>query len=151
SWGIETYKPTCIIDAATLTGAVIIGLGHHYTGLISNNDELTEQMIEAGRISGEPVWRLPLDKNFKKQIESKVADIKNTGGRPGGSITAGAYLSNFVDETPWVHLDIAGTAWDFTDKPYIPKGPSGTATRTFINLIRNWKFGKVRPAKQTKN
>ena len=151
SWGIETYKPTCVVDAATLTGAVIIGLGHHYTGLISNNDALSEQVIEAGRMSGEPLWRLPLDKHFKKQIESKVADIKNTGGRPGGTITAGAYLSNFVDDTPWIHLDIAGTAWDFTEKAYIPKGPSGTATRTFINLIRHWKTGKVRPAKDAKN
>ncbi|WDP90585.1 MAG: leucyl aminopeptidase [Desulfobacter sp.] len=148
AYGIKTYKPDCVIDAATLTGAVIIGLGHHYTGLVSNNDELVKQVQAAGSTAGEPVWRLPLDKNYKKQIESKVADIKNTGGRPGGTITAAAYLSNFVDNTPWAHLDIAGTAWDFTEKPYIPKGPSGTATRTFINLIRNWKTGRVKPDKK---
>jgi len=147
AYGIKTYKPDCVIDAATLTGAVILGLGHHYTGLISNNDELVKQVESAAARSGEPVWRLPLDKNFKKQIESKVADIKNTGGRPGGTITAAAYLSNFVGTTPWAHLDIAGTAWDFTKKTYIPKGPSGTATRTFINLIRNWKTGKISPDK----
>ncbi|MCG8684330.1 MAG: leucyl aminopeptidase [Desulfobacterales bacterium] len=144
SYGIKTYKPNCVIDVATLTGAVIISLGHHYTGLVSNNDALVKQLESAGSCSGEPVWRLPLDKNYKKQIESKVADIKNIGGRPGGTITAAAYLSNFVDKTPWAHLDIAGTAWDFTEKTYIPKGPSGTATRTFINLIRNWKTGQMK-------
>ena len=147
AYGIKTYKPDCVIDAATLTGAVIIGLGHHYTGLVSNSDTLVAQLESAGRKAGEPLWRLPLDKNFKKQIESKVADIKNIGGRPGGTITAAAYLSNFVGETPWAHLDIAGTAWDFTEKTYIPKGPSGTATRTFINLIRNWETGRVKPEK----
>ncbi len=144
AYGIETYKPTCVLDAATLTGAVIIGLGHHYTGVVSNNDALVKAVETAGSLAGEPVWRLPLNKNYEKQIESDVADIKNTGGRPAGTITAAAYLSNFVGKTPWAHLDIAGTAWDFTKKAYIPKGPSGTATRTFINLIRNWKKGKVK-------
>ncbi|MCP4451538.1 MAG: peptidase M17, partial [Planctomycetes bacterium] len=109
SYGIKTYEPTCVIDVATLTGAVILGLGHHYTGLVSNNDALVKQVEAAGSKSGEQVWRLPLNKNYNKQIESKVADIKNVGGRPGGTITAAAYLSNFVDETPWAHLDIAGT------------------------------------------
>lgn len=144
AWGIETFEPTCVLDAATLTGAVIIGLGHHYTGLVSNNDALVKAVEAAGNLAGEPVWRLPLNKNYEKQIESKVADIKNTGGKPAGTITAAAYLSNFVGKTPWAHLDIAGTAWDFTKKAYIPKGPSGTATRTFINLVRNWKTGKVK-------
>ncbi|MDQ1268870.1 MAG: leucyl aminopeptidase, partial [Thermodesulfobacteriota bacterium] len=144
AWGIETFEPTCVLDAATLTGAVIIGLGHHYTGLVSNNDALVKAVEAAGNLAGEPVWRLPLNKNYEKQIESKVADIKNTGGKPAGTITAAAYLSNFVGKTPWAHLDITGTAWDFTKKAYIPKGPSGTATRTFINLVRNWKTGKVK-------
>ncbi len=141
AYGIETFKPDCVVDVATLTGAVIIGLGHHFTGLISNNDELVKRLEAAGKLAGEPVWRLPLNKEYEKQIESKVADIKNIGGKPGGTITAAAYLSNFVNKTPWAHLDIAGTAWDFTEKSYIPKGPSGTAVRTFINLIRNWKPG----------
>ncbi|MEH0018730.1 MAG: leucyl aminopeptidase [Desulfobacter sp.] len=147
SYGIKTYSPTCVIDVATLTGAVIIGLGHHYTGLVSNNTALVKQIEAAGSLSGEPVWRLPLDKNYKKQIESNVADIKNVGGRPAGTITAAAYLSNFIGDTPWAHLDIAGTAWDFTKKAYIPKGPSGIATRTFINLIRNWESGRVKHKK----
>ncbi|WP_022665755.1 leucyl aminopeptidase [Desulfospira joergensenii] len=138
AYGIKTYKPDCVIDAATLTGAVIIGLGHHHTGLVSNNEKLTSLVTAAGKKAGEPVWPLPLTKAYKKQIESKVADIKNLGGKDGGTITAAAYLSNFVDKTPWVHLDIAGTAWDFTEKSYIPKGPSGIAVRTFLNLIRDW-------------
>ena len=139
AWGIKTYAPDCVVDIATLTGAVIIGLGHHYTGMVSNNDALARRLEDAGRDAGEPVWRLPLNEDYIKQIESKVADIKNTGGKPAGTITAAAYLSKFVGDTPWAHLDIAGTAWDFTEKSYIPKGPSGTGVRTFINLIRSWK------------
>ena len=133
------YKPAAIVDIATLTGAVIIGLGHHYSGMVSNSDALYERLSAAGKEAGEPVWRLPLNKDYEKQIESRVADIKNVGGKPGGTITAAAYLSKFVDKTPWAHLDIAGTAWDFTEKSYIPKGPSGIGVRTFISLIRSWK------------
>ena len=144
AYGIETYTPDCVIDIATLTGAVIFGLGHHYSGLISNHDILSDRISAAGNEAGEPVWRLPLNKDYKKQIESKVADIKNVGGRPAGTITAGAYLSNFVGETPWAHLDIAGTAWDFTKKSYIPKGPSGIGVRTFLYLIRSWENGVLK-------
>ena len=143
SWGIKEYSPDCVIDVATLTGAVIIGLGHHYSGMVSNNDRLCEQLISAGNQSGEPVWRLPLNDDYKKQIKSDVADIKNIGGRPAGTITAAAYLSNFVGDTPWAHLDIAGTAWDFTKKTYVPKGPSGICVRTFLYMIRNWKTGQL--------
>jgi len=123
---------------ATLTGAAIIGLGHHYTGLLSNNDTLVGRLIEAGDKSGEPLWRLPLGKDYAKQIESRVADIKNAGGKAGGTITAAAYLEKFVGGTNWAHLDIAGTAWDFTEKSYIPKGPSGIAVRTLLQLVRDW-------------
>ncbi len=144
AYGIKKYAPDCVIDIATLTGAVIMGLGHHYTGLIGNNDTLCELLISAGKKAGEPIWRLPLTKEYKKQIESKVADIKNIGGKPAGSITAAAYLSNFVGKTPWAHLDIAGTAWDFTEKSYIPKGPSGIGVRTFLYLIRSWKKGMLK-------
>jgi leucyl aminopeptidase len=84
-----------------------------------------------------------LTKEYKKQIESPVADIRNIGGKPGGAITAAAYLSHFVGKIPWAHLDIAGTAWDFTKKSYIPKGPSGVGVRTFLNLIRNWENGAL--------
>lgn len=143
AYGIEKYKPDCVVDLATLTGAVIIALGHHYSGLMTNNDRLAEKLTAAGDICAEPVWRLPLGKLYAKQIESKVADIKNTGGKPGGSITAAEYLHQFVGEVPWAHLDIAGTAWDFSEKSYIPKGPSGVGVRTLIELLRRWENGSL--------
>jgi leucyl aminopeptidase len=143
AYGIKTYKPDAVVDLATLTGAVIVGLGHHRTGLLANNDSLAERLLSAGERAAEPLWRLPLGTEYSKQIESKVADIKNTGGKGAGTITAAAYLQEFVGDTPWAHCDIAGTAWGFTEKSYVPKGPSGTGTRTLITLVRNWKqFGK---------
>ncbi len=153
SYGVDKYKPDCIIDLATLTGAVIVALGHHRSGLVSNNDELAERVIAAGERCGEPVWRLPLDDAYSKQIESDVADIKNVGGKPAGTITAAAYLHKFIKEIPWVHLDIAGTAWEFTEKEYIPKGPSGVGVRTLITLLRDdvlSEFGKQRRSKSKK-
>ncbi len=139
AYGIENFKPDCVVDLATLTGAVIVGLGHHRTGLLGNNQKLVKRLLAAGKRAGEPLWQLPLDKEYVKQIESDVADIKNTGGPAAGTITAAAYLQTFVGDTPWVHLDIAGTAWNFTKKSYIPKGPSGTGTRTLVELVRSWK------------
>ena len=139
AYGIKTYKPDAVVDLATLTGAVIVGLGHHRTGLLATSDSLVEQILAAGDRAGEPLWRLPLGPEYSKQIESKVADIRNIGGKGGGTITAAAYLQEFVGETPWAHLDIAGTAWNFTEKSYVPKGPSGIAVRTLVNLVRNWK------------
>ncbi len=143
AYGIATYKPDCVIDLATLTGAVIVGLGHHRTGLLSNNDMLANRLLEAGEASGEPLWRLPLGKEYSKQIESEVADIKNVGGKAGGTITAAAYLQKFVGETPWAHLDIAGTAWEYTKKKYIPAGPSGVGVRMLLEFIRNFKSLKL--------
>lgn len=139
AYGIEQFSPCCVIDLATLTGAVIVALGHHYTGILGNSDELVDRLLRAGKSSGEPLWRLPLGPEYTKQIESPVADIKNTGGKSAGTITAAAYLQKFVGDTPWAHLDIAGTAWEFTEKPYIPKGPAGVGTRTLVSLIRNWR------------
>jgi leucyl aminopeptidase len=139
AYGIEKYKPDAVIDLATLTGSVIIGLGHHRTGLMSNNEALSQHIMNAGEISGEPLWRLPLGKEYRKQIDSKVADLKNVGGREGGSITAAEFLQEFVAETPWAHLDIAGTAWNFTEKSYVPKGPSGTGVRTILQIVNTWK------------
>jgi leucyl aminopeptidase len=137
AYGIELCSPDYVIDLATLTGAVIIGLGHHHSGVFSNNDKLAGKLIAAGDLSGEPLWRLPLGPDYKKQLDSKVADLKNTGGRPAGAITAAEYLHAFVGETPWAHLDIAGTAWNFTEKSYIPEGgPSGIGVRTLIEFIR---------------
>lgn len=140
AYGIEQYRPEAVIDVATLTGAVIVGLGHHRSGLLSNSDPLAERIITAGDLCGEPLWRLPLGPEYTKQLKSEVADLKNVGGKSAGTITAASYLQEFVGETPWAHLDIAGTAWEFTEKPYIPaKGPSGIVTRTLISLIRNWR------------
>ncbi len=136
AYGVKQYKPDCIVDVATLTGAVILGLGHHHSGILSNNDALAKDLIEAGKKCAEPLWRLPLGKEYSKQIESDVADIKNAGGRPAGTITAAAYLEKFIDDVPWAHLDIAGTAWGFTEKTYIPKGPSGIAVRTLVEFVR---------------
>ncbi len=137
AYGIEKYTPDYVIDLATLTGAVIVGLGHHHTGLLCNDDKLADRLILAGKKCGEPLWRLPLGPDYKKQIDSKVADIKNTGGKAAGTITAAEYLHAFVGETPWAHLDIAGTAWGFTEKSYIPGGgPSGICVRTLVEFIR---------------
>jgi leucyl aminopeptidase len=140
AYGIKGYKPKAVIDLATLTGAVVIGLGHHRTGLLSNDDELAGRVLAAGDRCGEPLWRLPLGPEYSKQIKSKVADIKNVGNRAAGTITAAAFLQEFVGETPWAHLDIAGTAYNFTDKPYAPQnGPSGIGVRTLLELVRHWK------------
>jgi leucyl aminopeptidase len=139
AYGIKTYRPDAVIDLATLTGAVIVGLGHHRTGLLATDDTLVKKIIAAGDRAGEPLWRLPLGPEYSKQIESKVADIRNIGGKGAGTITAAAYLQEFVGDTPWAHLDIAGTAWNFTEKSYVPKGPSGIGVRTLIELIRNWR------------
>ncbi len=144
AFGLEKFKPDCVIDLATLTGAAIVALGHHRTALLGNNDKLVDLLLAAGDRCGEPLWRLPLGKEYTKQIESQVADIKNTGGKSAGTITAAAYLQKFVGDTPWAHLDIAGTAWEFTEKSYVPKGPSGTGVRTILELVRRWmKEGKT--------
>ncbi len=138
SYGVKKFTPDAVIDLATLTGAVIVGLGHHRSGLMSNDDDLSKKIELAGAKSGEPLWRLPLDKEYSKQIESKVADLKNVGDKGAGTITAGAFLKEFVDDSKWAHIDIAGTAWGFTDKSYIPKGPSGIGVRLLLDLIRSW-------------
>ena len=139
AYGVEKYKPAAVIDIATLTGAVIIGLGHHRTGLLGNDDTLCDKVLKAGEAAGEPLWRLPLAPEYTKQLKSKVADLKNVDKRDAGTILGAAFLQEFVGKTPWAHLDIAGTAWNFTEKSYVPKGPSGTGVRTLLELIRNWK------------
>lgn len=141
AYGIEKYQPDCVIDMATLTGAVVVALGHHHAGLLSNNDVLADRLLAAGKHCGEPYWRLPLGEMYRKQIKSTIADMKNTGGKHGGAITAAEYLHQFTGKVPWAHLDIAGTAWDFTEKSYIPKGPSGFGVRTLITLLRCWENG----------
>jgi leucyl aminopeptidase len=138
AYGVKKYQPDFVVDIATLTGAVVIGLGHHRTGLLTNHDDLCQKLIAAGERSGEPLWRLPLGAEYRKQLDSQVADLKNVGNRDGGTSTAATFLQEFVGETPWAHLDIAGTAWNYTEKSYVPKGPSAVGVRTLLELIRSW-------------
>lgn len=131
------YEPAAMIDAATLTGSVVIGLGHEAIGLMGNDGQLMDQVRAVGERTGERCWPLPLWDEYRAQIDSDVADIKNTGGRPAGSITAGWFLKEFVGEIPWVHLDIAGTAYRDENASYLRKGPTGVPTRLFIEWIRD--------------
>ncbi|WDD94982.1 leucyl aminopeptidase [Burkholderia sp. FERM BP-3421] len=107
----ERFKPAAVIDVATLTGACVIALGHHNSGLFSKDDALAGELLDASREAGDPAWRLPLDDEYHEQLKSNFADLANIGGRPGGSITAACFLSRFTESYPWAHLDIAGTAW----------------------------------------
>ncbi len=132
-----------ILDMATLTGAVSIALGDVNTAILGTDQELIDEVIEAGREVGEKYWQLPLDKEYSKQIKSDIADIKNTGGRKAGTITAAAFLKEFADGISWAHLDIAGTAWGDDAKPYRSKGPTGIAVRTLINMVE--RASRTRP------
>jgi leucyl aminopeptidase len=124
-----------IIDVATLTGAIVISLGHGNMGAFSNNEKLVKGLIKAGLKRGEPIWQLPLDDLSKKQNRSNIADIKNTGGRAAGSITAAHFIKEFVGEVPWVHLDIAGTAMKNSTNGWIIEGATGLPTRTLIQFV----------------
>ena len=124
-----------IIDVATLTGAVIMALGHGLIGAFGNNKKLLDTLKESGEVTGEKIWFMPLDETSKKQNRSKVADIKNTGGRAAGSVTAAHFIGEFVGDTPWVHLDIAGTAMSASSKGWIPQGATGFPARTLIETV----------------
>ena len=130
------FKPKCVIDLATLTGAILIALGHEHAGLFSNDDTLAERLIQAGRAEGEPVWRLPLGDAYDKVLKSKIADMKNIGGPHAGSITAAQFLQRFVDKTAWAHLDIAGVAsQDGEHKDLAPSWATGWGVRVLNRLI----------------
>ncbi len=129
------FKPACTIDAATLTGAVVVGLGHHAVGLMGNDDQLIGEVRQAGDRAGERCWPLPLWDEYRDQLKSDVADVKNSGGRAGGSITAGWFLREFVDEMPWAHLDIAGTAYIDAERPGLARGPTGLGVRLFTEFL----------------
>jgi leucyl aminopeptidase len=131
----QKFDPKWIVDLATLTGAIIIGLGHEYAGLFSNDDALSEQLMAAGQATGERVWRMPLDEAYDKQIRSDIADMKNVGGRPGGSITAAQFIQRFVNGKPWAHLDIAGMAWSTKDAAVTPKGATAFGVRLLDRLV----------------
>ncbi len=127
---------THLIDAATLTGAVGVALGMVNAGSFSNDDPTYTKFESGLAISGEKFWRLPLGEEYAEQIKSDIGDIKNTGGRYGGAITAAEFLKVFAEDTPWIHLDIAGMAWIDENRPYIAKGPSGVAVRSILEWVR---------------
>ena len=129
------FNPACVIDAATLTGAVIIALGHDASGLMGNDDQLVEDVRAAGDRAGERCWQLPLWEEYRQLLKSDIADIKNIGGRPASSITAAWFLREFVGEFPWAHLDIAGTAWTDKAQPAWARGPTGVGVRLFVEFI----------------
>jgi len=131
----EKYDPAFMVDLATLTGAIIIALGHEHAGLFSNDDALATKLEAAGKAVSEAVWRMPLGEAYDKQIKSDIADMKNVGGRPGGSITAAQFLQRFVNGKPWAHLDIAGTAWSSKDLPTAGKGATAFGVRLLDRLV----------------
>ena len=130
---------THLIDAATLTGAVVVALGYANAGVFANDDTMFERLHKANEKAGEKMWRLPLDDEYKEQIRSTIADIMNTGGRWGGAINAAMFLQEFAEDTPWIHLDIAGTAWVEDQKPWIAKGPSGIALRSLVQFVKDFQ------------
>ena len=134
----ERFKPKFMIDLATLTGAIIIALGHEYAGLFANDDRLAERLTKVGQATGERVWRMPVGPEFDKAIESKFADMKNVGGRPAGSATAALILSRFVGKTPWVHLDIAGTAMGSPQTEINRSWSSGWGVRLLDRLVSEY-------------
>jgi leucyl aminopeptidase len=131
----EKLDPRFIIDVATLTGAMVISLGHDYAGFFSNDEELSQRLHAAGEATGEKVWRMPLAESYDKLIKSDIADMKNIGGRPGGAITAAQFLQRFVNGKPWAHLDIAGTAWATKDSAITPKGATAFGVRLLDRLV----------------
>lgn len=134
----DKFKPVGVINLATLTGAIIVALGHEYAGVFSNNDELSAKFLKAAEIEGEGAWRMPMGAAYAKLLKSRVADVNNVGGRAGGSITAAEFIKRFVlDETPWIHLDIAGVASVKSETDFAPKGATGWGVRSLDRLIRD--------------
>jgi len=129
---------THLVDAATLTGAVVVALAYVNVGIFASDDQMYDRFVRANRQAGEKMWRLPLDDDYKEIIKSSIADVMNSGGRQGGAVTAAMFLKEFAEDTPWVHLDIAGTAWMDEAKPWIAKGPSGIAVRSLVEFVKGW-------------
>src|SRR4051812_14982858 len=132
----DRFKPKFMVDLATLTGAIIIALGHDLAGCYANNEELAANLIAASNTEGEPLWRMPLPPAYDKNLDSMIADMKNTGGRPGGSITAAMFIQRFTNGVPWAHLDIAATAWKKPSAiPTIPEGATGFGVRLLNRMV----------------
>ena len=132
---VKRYNPAAVVDAATLTGACVIALGNTATGALGNDERLVREVLGAAAAAGEPAWQLPMWDEYRELIKSDVADLKNTGGRAAGTITAALFLKEFAD-FPWVHLDVAGTAYSETDLVMIPRGPTGVPMGTFVQFVR---------------
>jgi len=130
---------THLVDAATLTGAIVVALGTVNIGVFTNNDAMLGKVMAAGKAEAEKMWQMPLDDEYKELLKNSFADLGNIGGRAGGSISAAWFLREFVGDTPWVHLDIAGTAWNDDAKPSMAKGPTGVGVRSFVRLASDWK------------
>jgi leucyl aminopeptidase len=129
---------THLVDAATLTGAVVVALGYVNAGIFASTDDMYDRFAKANQQTGEKMWRLPLDDEYKELIKSNIADMVNAGSRWGGAIFAAMFLKEFAEDTPWIHLDIAGTAWMEENKPWIAKGPSGIALRSLVEFVKGW-------------
>ncbi len=138
----EQYKPEFMVNLATLTGAIVVALGNEYAGLFSNNDKLSKQLEDAGKIEDEKLWRFPLHKNFDKMINSPIADMQNIGTGHPGSITAAQFLQRFVNKTPWAHLDIAGTTWTKSQLPTSPKGSTAFGVKLLNRFVNKYYEGK---------
>ncbi len=139
----DRFKPRLMIDLATLTGAIVVALGHHHAGLFANDEALAARLIEAGKAVGEEVWRLPLTEAYDRDIDSDAADVKNIGGgRAAGSITAAQFLQRFVDKVPWAHLDIAGMAWSSKDTATVPKGATAFGVRLLDRFVTAYYEGE---------
>jgi leucyl aminopeptidase len=131
----DRFKPKFMVNLATLTGAIIVALGSAHAGLFSNNDELSERLIAAGKTTGELLWRLPLGDVYDKLIDSDAADMKNIGDGGAGSITGAQFIQRFVNNVPWAHLDIAGTTWSKKDTPTVPKGATAFGLRLLDRMV----------------
>jgi leucyl aminopeptidase len=134
----KRFKPSAIIDIATLTGACSIAFGNEAVAMMGNDEALMKKMTDASLETYERVWQMPLFDEYKEYLKSDIADLKNVGGRSGGLITAGYFLKEFAGDTPWIHLDIAGTAWTDKDKPYVPKGATGIGVRLLLNFLQSF-------------
>jgi leucyl aminopeptidase len=130
---------THLVDAAKLKGAIVVALGYTSSGVFTNDDALLAAWMSASKESGEKMWHMPMDDDYREMLKTVYADIQNIGGRWGGACSAAAFLKEFAEETPWVHVDVAGTAWLDDAKPYLAKGPTGVPLGTFVNLAMNWK------------
>jgi leucyl aminopeptidase len=129
---------THLVDAATLTGAIVVALGYVNAGIFASTDDMYERFAKANQLTGEKMWRMPIDDEYKELIKSNIADMVNAGSRYGGAIFAAMFLKEFAEDTPWIHLDIAGTAWTEENKPWMAKGPSGIALRSLVEFVKGW-------------